>query len=59
MISAELAAHWPPDQLVELVLTIGYYHMAAFFLNATGVALEDGAGRFPQERDTKKKGEDA
>lgn len=56
---AELAAHWPPDQLVELVLTIGYYHMAAFFLNATGVALEDGAGRFPQERDTNKKGEDA
>lgn len=43
---AELAAHWSPEQLVELVLTIGYYHMAAFFLNATGVALEDGAARF-------------
>jgi len=43
----ELAAEWPEDQLVELILTIGYYHMAAFFLNATGVALEDGATRFP------------
>lgn len=57
----ELAAHWPPDQLVELVLTIGYYHMAAFFLNATGVALEDGAARFPQGQPamTKTEGEDA
>jgi alkylhydroperoxidase family enzyme len=43
----ELAAQWPAEQLVELILTIGYYHMAAFFLNATGVALEEGAARFP------------
>jgi 4-carboxymuconolactone decarboxylase len=42
----ELAAEWPEEQLVELILTIGYYHMAAFFLNATGVALEEGAARF-------------
>lgn len=45
----ELAAAWPEEQLVELILTIGYYHMAAFFLNATGVALEEGAARFPEK----------
>ncbi|MBS0517722.1 MAG: carboxymuconolactone decarboxylase family protein [Proteobacteria bacterium] len=43
----KLASEWPEEQLVELILAIGYYHMAAFFLNATGVALEDGAARFP------------
>lgn len=42
----ELAAQWSEEQLVELVLTIGYYHMAAFFLNAMGVPLEEGAARF-------------
>ncbi len=45
---AELSAAWPSEQLVELILTIGYYHMAAFFLNAAGVSLEEGAARFPQ-----------
>ncbi|SKA22161.1 Alkylhydroperoxidase family enzyme, contains CxxC motif [Enhydrobacter aerosaccus] len=42
----ELASEWSEEQLVELILAIGYYHMAAFFLNAVGVPLEDGAARF-------------
>lgn len=42
-----LRAHWPHDQIVELILASSFYHMAAFFLNSTGVPLEEGARRFP------------
>lgn len=44
-----LAAHWPPDQIVELILSSGFYHMAAFFLNSVAVPLEEGAQRFPAD----------
>lgn len=43
----QLAAHWPPAQIVELILSSGFYHMAAFFLNSVAVPLEEGAERFP------------
>ncbi len=42
-----LSAHWPPAQIIELILSSGFYHMAAFFLNSVAVPLEDGAERFP------------
>jgi alkylhydroperoxidase family enzyme len=42
-----LVATWPQDQVIELILASSFYHMAAFFLNATAVPLEDGSERFP------------
>jgi alkylhydroperoxidase family enzyme len=42
-----LAAHYRPDQLVELVALAGQYHMIAYVTNALGVALEPAAPRFP------------
>lgn len=44
---AQLAAHYRPDQLVELVALAGQYHMIAYVTNALGVALEPAAPRFP------------
>lgn len=44
---AEMRRHWPEDQIVELILSSSFYHMAAFFLNSTAVPLEEGAMRFP------------
>lgn len=45
---AALRGHWPEDQIVELILSSGFYHMAAFFLNSMAVPLEEGAERFPE-----------
>ena len=35
--------HWQPQQLLEIVVLIGHYHLVAFFMNATGALPEDGA----------------
>jgi 4-carboxymuconolactone decarboxylase len=43
-----LAARWSREQLVELVVLAGYYHMVAFVTTAFAVELEDGAARFPE-----------
>lgn len=43
----QLAARWSHAQIVELLLASSFYHMAAFFLNAAAVPLEEGAERFP------------
>lgn len=44
---AALQAHWPKEQVIELVLASSFYHMAAFFLNSMAVPLEQGSRRFP------------
>ena len=44
---AALQAHWPPAQILELILATSFYHMAAFVLNSMAVPLEHGAERFP------------
>jgi alkylhydroperoxidase family enzyme len=44
----ELAARFSTEQLVELVVLVGYYHTIAFVTNAFGVPREEGAARFPQ-----------
>ncbi len=44
---AALNAHWPQDQVIELIFSSAFYHMAAFFLNTAAVPLEDGSERFP------------
>lgn len=44
---AELAAHFAPDQLVELVMLAGLYHAVSFMVNACGVQNEASAPGFP------------
>jgi alkylhydroperoxidase family enzyme len=44
---ASMCGTWSQSQIVELIFASGFYHMAAFFLNAAAVPLEHGARRFP------------
>ncbi len=44
---SELAAHWAPDQLLELVVAAGWYRLLSGVINAAGVPLEPWAERFP------------
>lgn len=44
---SELATHWTPEQLVELVVLAGFYHTISFALNAFAVEREEGAPAFP------------
>ncbi|HEY3684548.1 MAG TPA: carboxymuconolactone decarboxylase family protein [Streptosporangiaceae bacterium] len=39
---SELARTWEPEQLMDLVMTTGFYTMTAMALNAFGVAVEPG-----------------
>lgn len=41
------AAHYKADQLIEILALVGFYHLVSFAVNATGVALEPSAPRFP------------
>ncbi|MEK9971166.1 MAG: carboxymuconolactone decarboxylase family protein [Ferrovibrio sp.] len=40
-------AYFSPAQMIEIIALVGFYHMVSFTVNATGVALEPGAPRFP------------
>jgi 4-carboxymuconolactone decarboxylase len=42
-----LAARWAPDQLLELVITAGWYRLLAGVINACRIPLEPWAERFP------------
>jgi alkylhydroperoxidase family enzyme len=44
---AQLAAHYTDQQLLELVVTAGWYRTIAYVTNAARVALEPWAARFP------------
>jgi alkylhydroperoxidase family enzyme len=44
---AELAAHFTPEQLVELIMLAGLYHGVSYLINALGVQHEAFAPRFP------------
>lgn len=41
-----LAAHFTPEQLLELIALTGYYHTISFMTNALRIDLEIGAARF-------------
>jgi hypothetical protein len=41
------ATYYKADQLIEIIALVGFYHLVSFTVNATGVALEPGAPRFP------------
>jgi alkylhydroperoxidase family enzyme len=44
---AELAAHFAPEQLIELLVIAGLYHAVSYVINAIGIAHEAFAPRFP------------
>ena len=44
---AELATHFTPDQLIELLMLAGLYHAVSYLTNAIGVAPEPFAPTFP------------
>lgn len=44
---AALAADWESDQIIELIVTAGFYRLVSGFLNSTGVPLDDGVPGFP------------
>jgi 4-carboxymuconolactone decarboxylase len=43
---AVLAAHYDTQQLIELPMLIGHYHMIAMTLNSLGVQIDGGLPRF-------------
>jgi alkylhydroperoxidase family enzyme len=46
---AELQRHFSPEQIVELVVTSGWYHTISYVINTARVQLEPWAARFPPE----------
>jgi alkylhydroperoxidase family enzyme len=44
---AELAERFSDDQLLELVITAGWYRLLSYVINAAGVEREPWAARFP------------
>jgi alkylhydroperoxidase family enzyme len=44
---AALSAHFTPDQILELVITAGWYRTISYVINVAGVPLEPWAARFP------------
>ncbi len=49
---AELADRYDEQQLIEVTMLVGQYHLVAFALNSLGVQLEDGFGENPSAEDT-------
>lgn len=46
---AELAREFRPEQLIELVMLTGFYHMVSFVVNALRLPPEPYAARFPTQ----------
>jgi alkylhydroperoxidase family enzyme len=46
---AALAERWSSQQLLDLLVLAGWYHVISYVANGAGVALEEWAMRFPQE----------
>jgi len=44
---ARLTERWNDAEMIELVVTAGFYRMVSGFLNSTGVELDDGVPDFP------------
>ncbi len=45
---AALAELYDEQQLIEVPLLVGYYHLVSYALNSLGVPIEAGAPRFPR-----------
>ena len=44
---ARLAARWSEEQLIELVICMGFYRLVSGFLNTIGVELDEGVPGWP------------
>ncbi|MCP5027328.1 MAG: carboxymuconolactone decarboxylase family protein [Actinomycetia bacterium] len=44
---ARLSSRWNDAEMIELVVTAGFYRMVSGFLNSTGVELDEGVPDFP------------
>jgi len=44
---ARLRAGWSDEQILELIVLAGFYHVISFVVGGVGVELEQGGGRFP------------
>jgi 4-carboxymuconolactone decarboxylase len=44
---ADLASTFDNRQILELIATVGWYHLIGYVCNAAGIELEDWAARFP------------
>jgi 4-carboxymuconolactone decarboxylase len=42
-----LAAHFDERQIIELIVTAGWYHVIGYVCNGAGIELEEWAARFP------------
>lgn len=42
-----LREHWNESELIELMITAGFYHLVSYVTNGAGVELESYAERFP------------
>jgi alkylhydroperoxidase family enzyme len=49
LLWAELAAHFSPEQIIELIMLAGSYHSISYLVNACKIQLETAAPRFPIE----------
>ena len=49
---AELVKGWRDEQLLELIVTAGWYRLLSYVINACGVELEPWATRFPEHAPT-------
>ena len=47
-----MSRHWSEAQMLELAMLAGLYHAISFVINVAGVAREDYAPAFPQQRST-------
>jgi 4-carboxymuconolactone decarboxylase len=45
---SELAERYDTEQLIEVPMLVGHYHLVAMALNTFGVELDDGLTGFPQ-----------
>jgi alkylhydroperoxidase family enzyme len=43
----ELRRHWNENQILELTVLTGFYHLISFVANVAGARLESWAPRFP------------
>ena len=42
----EISNRWEPDQIIEFIVLVGFYHTVSYVINGLGVELEEGTPRF-------------
>lgn len=44
-----LSRHYDDQELIEVIMLVGYYHLVSFVLNTLGVPIEEGAPSFVED----------